>query len=128
MPSIPIAVFEAGKRAVGIKQVTMNENQFTGHFPERAIMPGVLMIEAMAQLGGLICLQPPVSRGTGTFFFAGIDGVRWKRPVVPGDTLVMEMELVTWKERFGIAKMSGNAFVDGELAVEVKEFTFAMAK
>jgi 3-hydroxymyristoyl/3-hydroxydecanoyl-(acyl carrier protein) dehydratase len=57
-------------------------------------MPGVLMIEAMAQLGGIICLQPPVGDGKGLFFFAGIDSVRWKRPVVPGDTLVMQMELV----------------------------------
>eukprot|EP00667_Euglena_gracilis_P021577 EG_transcript_23694 len=120
--------FEPGKRAVGVKNVTMNEPQFTGHFPDRPIMPGVLMIEAMAQLGGIVCLQPPVSDGTGVFFFAGINGVRWRRPVVPGDTLVMEMELVTFKEKFGIAKMKGKAYVDGALAVDVEEFTFALAK
>lgn len=120
--------FEAGKRAVGVKNVTMNEPQFTGHFPERPIMPGVLMIEAMAQLGGIVCLQKPVSDGTGVFFFAGINGVRWRRPVVPGDTLVMEMELISFKQKFGIAKMKGKAYVDGILAVDVEEFTFALAK
>uniref|UniRef100_A0A0G4F2M0 3-hydroxyacyl-[acyl-carrier-protein] dehydratase n=1 Tax=Chromera velia CCMP2878 TaxID=1169474 RepID=A0A0G4F2M0_9ALVE len=120
--------FEPGKRAVGIKNVAMNEPQFTGHFPERAIMPGVLQVEAMAQLGGVVCLQDPVSDGTGDFFFAGVDGVRWKRPVVPGDTLVMEMELVSWKPKFGIAKMKGSAYVNGEKAIEVKEFIFALVK
>jgi 3-hydroxyacyl-[acyl-carrier-protein] dehydratase len=120
--------FEAGKRAVGVKNITMNEPQFTGHFPDRPIMPGVLMIEAMAQLGGIIALQQPVSDGQGVFFFAGINGVRWRRPVVPGDTLVMEMELVSFKERFGIAKMKGKAYVDGQVAVDVAEFTFALAK
>eukprot|EP00918_Siedleckia_nematoides_P029820 GHVU01064332.1.p1 GENE.GHVU01064332.1~~GHVU01064332.1.p1 ORF type:complete len:227 (+),score=24.03 GHVU01064332.1:59-739(+) len=119
--------FQPGSRAVGVKQVSSNEVQFNGHFPSRAIMPGVLMIEAMAQLGGIVCLQEPVSNGEGNFFFAGVDGVKWKRPVVPGDTLVMEMELKTWKPKFGIAKMSGKAFVDGVLAVDVESFTFALA-
>ncbi|CEM37968.1 unnamed protein product [Vitrella brassicaformis CCMP3155] len=120
--------FEPGKRAVGVKTISANEPQFTGHFPERAIMPGVLQIEAMAQLGGLVCLQEPLSDGKGDFFFAGVDGVRWKRPVVPGDVLVMEMELLSWRAKFGIAKMTGAGYVDGQKAVEVKEFTFALAK
>jgi len=120
--------FEPGKRAVGVKSVTANEPQFTGHFPDRPIMPGVLMVEAMAQLGGIVCLQPPVTDGKGEFFFAGIDGVKFRKPVVPGDTLVMEMELKKFREKFGIAKMSGKAYVDGKLAVEVKEFTFAFVK
>jgi len=123
-----IVEFEPCKRSVGIKNVTANEPQFTGHFPDRPIMPGVLMVEAMAQLGGIIALQPPTSDGEGTFFFAGIDGVRFKRPVVPGDTLVMEMELTKFREKYGIAKMKGRAYVDGQLAVEVKEFTFALVK
>jgi len=63
--------FEPGKKAVGIKQITANEPHFTGHFPERPIMPGVLMVEAMAQLSGVLCLQAPVSDGKGLFFFAG---------------------------------------------------------
>lgn len=123
-----IVEFEPGKRAVGVKCITLNEPQFTGHFPGRPIMPGVMMIEAMAQLGGFIALQEPVSDGKGLFFFAGIDGVRWKKPVVPGDQLVMEMELVSFNEKFGIAKMKGKAFVDGKVAVDVKEFSFALAK
>ncbi|CAM9113184.1 unnamed protein product [Chrysoparadoxa australica] len=120
--------FEPGKRAVGVKCITNNEPQFTGHFPDRPIMPGVLQVEAMAQLGGMIALQAPVSDGQGVFFFAGVDGVKWKKPVVPGDVLVMEMQLDTWKEKFGIAKMSGKAYVDGKVALEVKSFTFALAK
>eukprot|EP00669_Euglena_mutabilis_P011639 TRINITY_DN6254_c0_g1_i1.p1 TRINITY_DN6254_c0_g1~~TRINITY_DN6254_c0_g1_i1.p1 ORF type:complete len:305 (+),score=85.35 TRINITY_DN6254_c0_g1_i1:22-915(+) len=123
-----VVELDPGKRVVGIKNVTMNEPQFIGHFPDRPIMPGVLMIEAMAQVGGVLCLQPPVSDGTGLFFFAGINGVRWRKPVVPGDTLVMEMELVSFKAKFGIAKMKGKAYVDGTLAVDVEEFTFALAK
>ncbi len=73
-----VVEFEPGKRAVGIKCVTANEPQFTGHFPDRPIMPGVLMIEAMAQLGGIICLSPPISEGEGQrlFFFTGVSGVR----------------------------------------------------
>eukprot|EP00904_Undaria_pinnatifida_P009937 jgi/Undpi1/6073/HiC_scaffold_20.g08558.m1 len=120
--------FEAGKRIIGIKCITNNEPQFTGHFPDLPIMPGVLQVEAMAQLGGLICLQEPCSDGKGTFFFAGVDGVKWRKPVVPGDVLVMEMELVKWKPKFGLAKMTGKAYVDGVLAVDVKEFTFALAQ
>ena len=74
-----VVEFEPGKRAVGIKCVTANEPQFTGHFPDRPIMPGVLMIEAMAQLGGIICLSPPVTQDGGQkiFFFTGVNGVRW---------------------------------------------------
>mmetsp|Transcript_14270 Transcript_14270/g.26197 ORF Transcript_14270/g.26197 Transcript_14270/m.26197 type:complete len:246 (-) Transcript_14270:70-807(-) len=123
-----VVEFEAGKRAVGVKNVTANEPQFTGHFPDRPIMPGVLMVEAMAQLGGIVCLQEPVTDGKGEFFFAGIDGVKFRRPVVPGDTLVMEMELTKFRPKFGIAKMTGKAYVDGQLAVDVKEFTFAFVK
>eukprot|EP00180_Rhodochaete_pulchella_P000485 Plantae.Rhodophyta-Rhodochaete_pulchella.ctg13411.p1 GENE.Plantae.Rhodophyta-Rhodochaete_pulchella.ctg13411~~Plantae.Rhodophyta-Rhodochaete_pulchella.ctg13411.p1 ORF type:complete len:221 (+),score=21.56 Plantae.Rhodophyta-Rhodochaete_pulchella.ctg13411:90-752(+) len=116
-----------GKSAVGIKNVTANEPQFTGHFPGRPIMPGVLMVEAMAQVGGIVVLQPPVAEEKAReFFFAGVDGVKFRKPVVPGDTLVMEMELTTFKKRFGIAKMTGRAYVDGELAVEVDSFLFAM--
>ena len=101
--------YEAGKSAVGVKCVTFNEPQFTGHFPDRPIMPGVMQIEALAQL-------------------AGVDGVKGKRPVVPGDTLVMEVEITNWKAKFGIAKATGRAYVDGNLAVEVGQMTFALAK
>ncbi|KAL8431702.1 hypothetical protein ACSSS7_005113 [Eimeria intestinalis] len=120
--------FEPGKRAVGVKQVSNNEDQFNGHFPNRAVMPGVLQVEALAQLAGIVALQPPLSDGKGLFFFAGANGIKWKKPIVPGDTLVMEAELLTWKEKFGIAKFSGRGFVDGQLAVEVGEMTFAFGQ
>lgn len=127
-----VVEFEPKKRAVGIKNVTMNEPHFTGHFPDRPIMPGVLQIEAMAQLGGQVVAScvPPQEEGAppAIFFFAGITGVRWKKPVVPGDVLVMEMELKSFKARFGIAKMTGKAYVDGKVALEVEEFTFALAR
>lgn len=123
-----VVEFIPGKRAVGVKNITANEPQFTGHFPDRPIMPGVLMVEAMAQLGGIICLQQPITDGKGEFFFAGINGVKFRKPVVPGDMLVMEMELLKFKATYGIAKMRGKAYVDGKLAVEVDEFTFAMVR
>uniref|UniRef100_A0A7S2XX69 3-hydroxyacyl-[acyl-carrier-protein] dehydratase n=1 Tax=Fibrocapsa japonica TaxID=94617 RepID=A0A7S2XX69_9STRA len=122
---------EPGKKIVGVKCITMNEPQFTGHFPDRPIMPGVLMVEAMAQLGGVLCLSQPLNdpnEGSGIFFFGGVDGVRWKRPVVPGDVLVMEMELKKWNAKFGIAKLTGKAYVEGKIAVDVSEFTFALQK
>ena len=82
-------------------QVTVNEEYFNGHFPERPIMPGVLQVEAMAQVGGIVSLQEPITDGKGDFFFAGVNNVKWRRPVVPGDTLVMEMELTAFKKKFG---------------------------
>lgn len=124
-----VVEFEPGKRAVGVKCITANEPQFTGHFPDRPIMPGVLMIEAMAQLGGIICLQAPISEpGKGLFFFAGITGVRWKSPVTPGDSLIMEMNLESFDERLGFATMSGKAYVGGRIAVTVEQFLFAISK
>jgi len=119
--------FEAGKRAVGVKKVTANEEFFNGHFPERPIMPGVLQIEAMAQVGGMVALQEPITDGKGDFFFAGVNNVKWRRPVVPGDTLVMEMELTAFKARFGLVKMKGVSYVDGQKVVE-GDFQFAMVK
>ena len=120
-----IIEFEPGKRAIGIKKVTTNEEFFNGHFPERPIMPGVLQVEAMAQVGGMVCLQEPVTDGKGDFFFAGVNNVKWRRPVVPGDTLVMEMELTAFKAKFGLCKMKGVAYVDGQKVVE-GDFQFAM--
>lgn len=104
-----------GQRAVGIKNVTFNEPQFQGHFPGRPIMPGVLIVEAMAQVGGVVLTQIPGVEGL--CMFAGIDKVRFRRPVVPGDQLVMTVELITIKRlRFG--KMQARAEVDGQLACE----------
>ena len=104
---------EPGKRAVAIKNITLNEPQFQGHFPDRPLMPGVLIVEAMAQVGGLIVKQMP-DLPNGLFVFAGIDGVRFRRPVVPGDQLRISCELVSLKrQRFG--KVKAEATVDGQL-------------
>ncbi|KAL1544383.1 3-hydroxyacyl-[acyl-carrier-protein] dehydratase [Salvia divinorum] len=97
--------YNPGVSAVGIKNVTINDNFFPGHFPERPIMPGVLMVEAMAQVGGLVMLQPEVGGSRDKFFFAGVDKVRFRKPVIAGDTLVMRMNLVKLQKRFGIAKI-----------------------
>jgi 3-hydroxyacyl-[acyl-carrier-protein] dehydratase len=105
-----------GKSAVGIKNVTVNEPHFQGHFPGRPIMPGVLIVEAMAQVGGVVLTQLSEMEG-GLFLFAGIDKVRFRRQVVPGDQLVMTVELMWVKQRrFG--KMQARAEVDGQLAAE----------
>jgi len=102
-----------GERAVAIKNVTLNEPQFQGHFPDRPLMPGVLIVEAMAQVGGLIVTQMP-DLPQGLFVFAGIDGVRFRRPVVPGDQLRITCELLSLKrKRFG--KVKAEATVDGQL-------------
>ena len=111
-----IIEYVPGERAVGIKNVTFNEPHFQGHFPGRPLMPGVLIVEAMAQVGGVVLTQLPVLEG-GLFLFAGIDKVRFRRPVVPGDQLVMTVELLCIKRRrFG--KMQARAEVDDQLAAE----------
>ncbi len=106
--------YEAGKNATAIKNVTINEPHFQGHFPGRPLMPGVLIVEAMAQVGGLIVTQMP-DIPKGLFVFAGIDSVRFRRPVVPGDQLLINCELMSIKrQRFG--KVKGEARVEGKLA------------
>jgi 3-hydroxyacyl-[acyl-carrier-protein] dehydratase len=111
-----ITEYVPGKSAVGIKNVTFNEPQFQGHFPGRPLMPGVLIVEAMAQVGGIVLTQMSETPG-GLFVFAGIDKVRFRRQVIPGDQLVMTVELLWVKQRrFG--KMQGRAEVDGQLAAE----------
>lgn len=111
-----IIEYVPGERAVGIKNVTFNEPHFQGHFPGRPIMPGVLIVEAMAQVGGIVLTQMSDVQG-GLFLFAGIDKVRFRRPVTPGDQLVLTVELLCVKRRrFG--KMQGRAEVDGQLAAE----------
>lgn len=107
--------YRPGEQAVGIKNVTFNEPQFQGHFPGRPIMPGVLIVEAMAQVGGIVLTQMPGV--SGLCMFAGIDKVRFRRPVVPGDQLVITTTLLAIKgKRFG--KMQAKAEVDGQLACE----------
>lgn len=111
-----IIEYEAGKQAVGIKNVTINEPHFQGHFPGRPLMPGVLIVEAMAQVGGVVLTQLPDLDGN-LFLFAGIDKVRFRRPVVPGDQLVMTVELLSVKRR-RFAKMQAKALVNDQRACE----------
>ncbi len=102
-----------GKKAIALKNVTINEPQFQGHFPERPLMPGVLIVESMAQVGGIIVTQMP-DLPKGLFVFAGINNVKFRRPVVPGDQLVITCELLSIKrQRFG--KVKGEAHVNGKL-------------
>ncbi len=111
-----IIEFVPGEKAVGLKNVTINENFFQGHFPGRPIMPGVLIVEAMAQVGGIVLLKLPDAAGQ-LALFAGIDGVRFRRPVLPGDQLVITTELLTIRQR-RIGKMKARAEVEGQLAAE----------
>jgi 3-hydroxyacyl-[acyl-carrier-protein] dehydratase len=106
---------EPGVRAVGIKAVTANEPQFTGHFPDRPIMPGVLMVEALAQTAGIAVYSLPEYAGK-LGLFAGIDECRFKRMVIPGDTLRLEVTVEKLRGMFG--RIRCVASVDGEPAVE----------
>ena len=102
-----------GEKAIALKNVTINEPQFQGHFPERPLMPGVLIVESMAQVGGIIVKHMP-DLPKGLFVFAGINNVKFRKPVVPGDQLVITCELLSIKrQRFG--KVKGEAHVDGQL-------------
>ncbi|MCS7281646.1 MAG: 3-hydroxyacyl-ACP dehydratase FabZ [Desulfobacterota bacterium] len=112
-----IEELEPGKRAVGIKNVTYNEPFFKGHFPEAPIMPGVLIIEAMAQTGGVLAFKTLPKR-KGSVFFLGIDNARFRKPVVPGDQLRMVVEVV--KHKMDIWVFEGKAYVDGEVVAEAK--------
>ncbi len=113
---------EAGKRAIGIKNVSGNEPYFQGHFPGYPVMPGVLIIEALAQVGAVAILMMPESKGK-LALFAGIDGARFRRQVIPGDQLRLEVEII--KIRGPIGKGKGVATVDGKVAAEV-ELMFAL--
>ncbi|KAL3923749.1 MAG: hypothetical protein SGILL_001473 [Bacillariaceae sp.] len=123
-----IVEMEPGKRAVGIKSVTKNEDFFNGHFPGQPVMPGVLQLEALAQLAGCIVANTEGVAEGSVYFFGSADGTKWKKPVIPGDTLVMEVEVLKFNKKFGIIKASGKGYTDGTLAVEVAEMTFAMAR
>jgi 3-hydroxyacyl-[acyl-carrier-protein] dehydratase len=112
-----ILEIEPGKRIVGIKNVTANEYFFQGHFPGRPIMPGVLIMEAVAQVGGILALlATPFNQGNPSLFLMGIDKVRFRQPVVPGDQLRIEVETLRAGKKFW--KMQGKAFVGETLVVE----------
>lgn len=113
---------EEGQKAVGIKNVTANEEFFNGHFPDYPVMPGVLIVEALAQVGAVAMLKKEENRGR-LAFFAGIDNCRFKRQVKPGDQLRLEVEMIRF--RGAIGKGKAVATVDGEIACET-EITFAL--
>jgi 3-hydroxyacyl-[acyl-carrier-protein] dehydratase len=111
-----ILEIEREKRIVGIKNVTINEWYFQGHFPGKPIMPGVLIIEALAQLGGFLLLQEIPDRDKKLLYFVAVDGARFRRPVVPGDQLRLEAKVLSWRGDF--CKLEGKATVNGQLAAE----------
>ncbi|MEG0805051.1 MAG: 3-hydroxyacyl-ACP dehydratase FabZ [Lachnospiraceae bacterium] len=119
-----IEELEIGKRAVGRKCVSYNEPFFGGHFPTEPVMPGVLIIEALAQVGAVAILSEEENKGK-TAYFAAVDQAKFKRKVVPGDVLLLELEIIKRKGPMGIGK--GVATVNGELAVTA-QLTFAIGE
>lgn len=107
---------EPKKRIVAIKNVTVNEPCFNGHFPGRPVMPGVYLVEGLAQAGGLLLLHDIPDRASKLIFFMGIEGAKFRRPVVPGDQVRYEVEVLRLRSMH--CKMSGKVFVDGHLAAE----------
>ena len=115
-----VLAVNAGKSIKALKNVTINEPYFVGHFPHRPVMPGVLMLEAMAQTAGLLAFadKSAGSDPNSVIYFAGIDGARFKRPVEPGDQLIMDVEIL--RHKAGIYKFKGTARVGGEVACEAE--------
>lgn len=113
-----IIEIEPRVRIVGIKQVTINEYFFQGHFPAAPVMPGVLIIEALAQVGAILALREFEDRSKKIPFFSGIEKGRFRRPVVPGDTLVLEVTAIRIGSK--VQKMHGVAKVDGNIAAEAE--------
>lgn len=113
-----IVELEPRVRIVGVKQVTINEPFFAGHFPQAPVMPGVLIIEAMAQVGAILALREFEDRKNKIPFFSGIESAKFRRPVVPGDTLILEV--VALRIGSKVQKMRGEARVDGQLVAEAE--------
>ena len=111
-----IVELEPDKRIVGLKNVTINEPFFQGHFPGAPVMPGVLIIESMAQVAGVMIYRDLPDREKKLIYFAGIESAKFRRPVLPGDQLRIEMEMLNRRSNFG--KMQGRATVDGKLVAE----------
>lgn len=107
---------EPGQRIVGLKNVSANEPFFAGHFPGRPVMPGVLIIEALAQCGGLLLMGGLENPEDKVIYFLSVDGVKFRRPVIPGDQLILELDLVQGRAKRG--KLKGVARVDGRVAAE----------
>jgi len=117
-----VTITEPEKSATGIKSVSGNEAFFQGHFPEHAIMPGVLIVEAMAQVACVLLLTKPEMKDK-LAFFMGMEEIKFRKPVVPGDRLELKVEVLQLRSKFGKAK--GEAFVEGQLATEAT-FSFAV--
>ena len=113
-----IVEMERLKHIVAIKNVTINEGFFQGHFPGKPVMPGVLILESMAQAGGLLLLQEIPDREKKLLYLASMNDVKFRRPVVPGDQLRIEVNVVAWKG--DLCKIEARAFVEGNLATEAK--------
>jgi len=107
---------EPGKRVVAIKNVTVNEEFFLGHFPGHPVMPGVLILEALAQAGGILLLHDMADRASKLLYFTGIERARFRRPVVPGDQLRLEIEVLNLRSNF--CRLQARALVDGKVAAE----------
>jgi UDP-3-O-[3-hydroxymyristoyl] N-acetylglucosamine deacetylase/3-hydroxyacyl-[acyl-carrier-protein] dehydratase len=105
-------------RIVGIKNVTINEPFFQGHYPDHPIMPGVLIVEAMAQVGGLLLMESLEDAEDKVVYFMSMDNVKWRRPVVPGDQIVFELEMIQYRRH--VCRMQGKGYVDGQLAAEAE--------
>ena len=112
-----VEILEEGKKAIGYKNITMNEDCFNGHFPGSPIFPGVLTVEAMAQTAGVLMLRLPALKGK-LVYFAALKEVKFRKPVGPGDVLVMEVEVLRFGGRIAMLKSCGK--VDGEIVVEAE--------
>ena len=116
--------FEPKEWIRGLKNISFNEEVFQGHFPSRPVFPGVYIVEAMAQTGGCLLMREYEDRARKVIYFMGIDGVKFRKPVLPGDQLVMEVKVLQFKGR--ICKMRGEAFVGGQKVAEAEFMSMLM--
>ena len=113
-----VVEFDSGRRAVGLKNVTVNDPYFQGHFPGRPVFPGVLIVEALAQLGGVLAIRSSSVEGSPIVYLTGIDKAKFRKPVIPGDQIRLEVEVM--KRRPPFWKMQGKAFVGNDLVCEAE--------